>query len=84
MSTRDEKLVERVIDLASMTDHALKVLRFARQAADALGHHYIGSEHILIGLMMDDGVGAGVLEHRGISLQMVENDVIFIVGRNKP
>jgi len=45
------------------TDHAHKVMALANQEAHRLGHEYIGSEHILLGLVIEgNGVGASVLK----------------------
>ena len=55
-----------------LTDRAKKVIELAVDEARKLNHHYIGTEHILIGILREgDGVAAGVLENLGASLEDV-------------
>ena len=52
-----------------LTPRAKKVIELAVDEARRLNHHYIGTEHLLIGLMREgDGVAAGVLESLGVTL----------------
>jgi ATP-dependent Clp protease ATP-binding subunit ClpC len=52
------------------TDRAKKVMSFAHQEAMKLHHEYIGTEHILLGLVQEgSGVAAGVLKNRNIDLE---------------
>src|SRR5579885_893622 len=58
------------------TERARKVLSLAHEEAVRLGHTYIGSEHILLGLVRDgDGVGARVLQHLGVDLNQAREVV---------
>ena len=55
-----------------LTPRAKKVIELAVDEARRLSHHYIGTEHLLIGLMREgEGVAAGVLESLGVSLDKV-------------
>jgi len=64
------------------TDGARKVLTYAQDEAQRFNHNYIGTEHILLGLVREqDGVAARVLESMGIQLPMVRTAVGFIIGR---
>ncbi len=58
------------------TDRARKVMALANQEAQRLGHEYIGTEHILLG-MIDEGlgVGASVLKNRGVDFNAVRLEV---------
>ena len=58
------------------TDRARKVMQLANQEAQRFNHEYIGTEHILLGLVKEgSGVAANVLEHRGGSAQPVSRVV---------
>jgi len=58
------------------TDRARKVMALANQEAQRLGHEYIGTEHILLGLMEEgSGVGANVLKNLGVNLRKVRTEV---------
>ncbi|MBN1256534.1 MAG: AAA family ATPase, partial [Planctomycetes bacterium] len=58
------------------TDRARKVIRLARQEAERLGHEFIGTEHILLGLVKEgSGVAANVLENLNIDLEKVRLEV---------
>ena len=63
------------------TDRARRVLTFAQEEARQLNHAFIGTEHILLGLIREgDGVGAKALQSLGISLQSVREKVIETIG----
>ena len=58
-----------------LTPRAKKVIELAVDEARRLNHHYIGTEHLLIGLMREgEGVAAGVLESLGVSLEKVRDE----------
>ena len=62
------------------TDRARKVMQLANQEAQRLNHEYIGTEHILLGLVMEgSGVGATVLRNLGIDLRKVRREVERLV-----
>ena len=64
------------------TDHARKVLTLAQDEAQRFNHNYIGTEHLLLGLVREeDGTAAHVLENLGIELAKVRTAVEFIIGR---
>ncbi len=61
-----------VLGEIGLTPRAKKVIEFAVDEARRLNHHYIGTEHLLLGLLREgEGIGAGVLESFGLSLQEV-------------
>jgi hypothetical protein len=63
------------------TDRARRVLMFAQVEARLLDHNYIGTEHVLLGLIKEDeGLAALALESLGISLEMVREQVIQAIG----
>jgi ATP-dependent Clp protease ATP-binding subunit ClpA len=62
------------------TPRAKKALQLAQREADALGHNYIGTEHILLGLIREgDGVAAQVLERLGADLNRARQQVIQLL-----
>lgn len=63
------------------TPRAKKVLELGLREALSLGHNYIGSEHILLGVVReDDGVAAHILHDSGLNSEMIRNEVIRKVG----
>ena len=63
------------------TDRARRVLTFAQDEARQLNHSFIGTEHILLGLIREgDGVGAKALQSLGISMQAVRDKVVETIG----
>ena len=72
MGSRFEKFSER----------ARRVLSLAQEEAQRFNHDYIGTEHILLGLVREtDGVAARVLSNLGVDLNKVRSAVEFIIGR---
>ena len=66
------------------TDRARRVVVLAQEEARMLNHNYIGTEHILLGLIHEgEGVAARALESLGISLQAVRQQVQDIIGRGQ-
>lgn len=64
------------------TDRARRVIVLAQEEARQLNHNYIGTEHILLGLIHEgEGVAAKALESMGISLDDVRREVEDIIGR---
>ncbi len=63
------------------TPRAKKVLEYAVEEAQHMGHSYIGTEHILLGLIREEeGVAARVLENLGLKLETVREEVLSILG----
>ena len=74
MASRFEKFSER----------ARRVLTLAQEEAEQLNHNYIDTEHILLGLIREEGgVGAKVLTNLGVALSKVRSAVEFIIGRGE-
>ena len=64
------------------TERARKVLTLAQEEAQRFNHNYIGTEHLLLGLVREgDGVAARVLSNMGVQLPKVRSAVEFIIGR---
>ncbi|MSP78469.1 MAG: ATP-dependent Clp protease ATP-binding subunit [Dehalococcoidia bacterium] len=66
-----------------LTPRAKKVIELAVDEARRMGHHYIGTEHLLIGLMREgEGVAAGVLESLGVTLEKVRAETQRILSQS--
>ena len=66
------------------TDRARRVVVLAQEEARMLNHNYIGTEHILLGLIHEgEGVAAKALESLGISLEGVRSQVEEIIGQGQ-
>src|SRR5205085_11798753 len=64
------------------TERARKVLTLAQEEATRFNHNYIGTEHLLLGLIREgEGVAAKVLRNLGVELDKVRSEVEFIIGR---
>ena len=65
----------------TFTPRAKKVLELALDEARRLGHNYIGTEHLLLGLIREgEGVAARVLEAMGADLERVRSQVVYLLG----
>ena len=74
MTSRFDKFSER----------ARRVLTSAQEEAQRLNHGYIGTEHLLLGLIREEeGVGAKVLTNLGVTLAKVRSAVEYIIGRGE-
>ena len=63
------------------TPRAKKVLELAVEEAQNMGHNYVGTEHLLLGLIREEeGVASRVLENLGIRLDVVREEVISLLG----
>ena len=69
----------------SFTQKANEVLNLAIKAAENYGHNYIGSEHILMGLLKEgSGFAANALNDKGITLEDVDNLIKTEIGTGVP
>ena len=67
-----------------LTPRAKKVIELAVDEARRLNHHYIGTEHLLIGLMREgEGVAAGVMESFGLTLDKVRGETTSVLSRTE-
>jgi hypothetical protein len=64
-----------------LTPRAKKVIKLAVDEARQLGHHYIGTEHLLLGLLREgQGIAAGVLESLNLNLQDVRAQTLRVLA----
>jgi len=81
-----EKLVQSGPEIVSMgklpqTPRAKKVIEYSMDEARNLGHNYVGTEHILLGLLREqEGVAAQVLMNLGLKLEDVREEVLNLLG----
>ena len=67
---------------SKFTERARKVLTLAQEEAQRLQHNYIGTEHLLLGLIREgEGVAVKILNNLGVELQQVRKAIEFIIGR---
>jgi len=85
-----EKLVQpgpttQIIGDLPFTPRAKKALELAAEEARSLGHNYIGTEHLLLGLIREEeGVASQVLLNLGLDLNTVRNKVMEVLGSELP
>src|SRR6185369_15631316 len=81
MGCRAAKLLERSMAMYErFTDRARKVMQLANQEAQRFNHEYVGTEHILLGLVKEgSGVAARVLMRLGVDLRGVRLEVEAVV-----
>jgi ATP-dependent Clp protease ATP-binding subunit ClpC len=66
------------------TQKATQALNYAKECSLALGHNYIGTEHLLWGLVKEGtGIAAGVLMTSGVTEQKVMDTILSIVGKGE-
>ncbi len=81
-----EKLVKSGPEMVTMgklpqTPRAKRVIEFAIEEARNLNHNYVGTEHLLLGLLREqDGVAAQVLQNLGLKLEDVREEVLNLLG----
>ena len=71
-----------VVGEVGLTPRAKRVIELAIDEARRLGHNYIGTEHLLLGLVREgEGIAAGVLESLGVNLDKVRHEVIRVLSQ---
>src|SRR5438270_4424823 len=84
ISGRRRAALRSALVFERFTDKARRVVVLAQEESRLLGHDFIGTEHLLLGIVHEgDGVGARALVPLGISLESVRADVEEIVGPGK-
>src|SRR5476651_190721 len=83
-----EKIVQAGPDMVTMgklpqTPRAKKVIEYSIEEARQLNHNYVGTEHLLLGLLREqEGVAAQVLMNLGLKLEDVREEVLNLLGHN--
>src|SRR6201995_2904812 len=85
-----EKIVQSGPDMVTMgklpqTPRAKKVIEYSIEEARNLNHNYVGTEHLLLGLLREqEGVAAQVLMNLGLKLEDGREEVLNLLGHNMP
>src|SRR5262249_39602813 len=66
------------------TPRTKKVIEYAIEEARNINHNYVGTEHLLLGLLRAGGVAAEVLTNLGLKLDEVREEVLNLLGRDLP
>jgi hypothetical protein len=66
------------------TPHAMRVIEYSVEEARNLNHNYVGTEHLLLGLLREgEGVAAAVLTNLGLKLDEARKEVLILLGYSK-
>ena len=66
------------------TQRAQSALRLAHEASKEMGHSYVGSEHILLGLIGEgQGIAARALQNAGVDIESLKKNILGIVGQGE-
>lgn len=69
--------------IGRFTEKAQKAIQLSKEIAEQLGHEYIGTEHLLLGLLKEgEGLAAFVLKNQGISYEIVEDKIKEIIDKS--
>src|SRR5450756_1150713 len=72
-----------IVGEVGLTPRAKRAIELAIDEARRMDHHYIGTEHLLLGLVREgEGIAAGVLESLGLNLDRVRHEVIRILAES--
>ncbi len=73
-----------VLSEIPLTPRAKKVIELALDEARRLNHHYIGTGHLLLGLVREgEGIAVGALESQGVNLEKVRTETIRVLNQRK-
>ena len=80
-----EKGDRKTTDELTLTPRAKKLIELSVDEARRLNHHYIGTEHLLIGTMREgEGIAAGVLESLGVNLDSLRAEISKVLSESSP
>src|SRR3954452_20130826 len=83
MAQHGPDLEDRLTGRLPQTPYAKKAIEYAIEEARALNHNYVGTEHLLLGLLREEeGVAAQVLMNLGLKLEDVREEVLNLLGHN--
>jgi len=75
---RGERVVLGEVGLTPRAKHAIEL---AVDEARRLSHHYVGTEHLLLGLLRGEGIAAGVLENLGVKLEKARAEILQVLAQ---
>jgi hypothetical protein len=74
-----------VVGEVGLTQRAKRVIELSIDESRRLGHNYIGTEHLLLGLVREgEGIAAGVLESLGVNLDRLRHEIIRLLAQTSP
>jgi ATP-dependent Clp protease ATP-binding subunit ClpC len=85
-----EKIVQSSLEVTTMgtlpqTPRAKKVIEYAIEESRILNHNYVGTEHLLLGLIREEeGVASQVLRNLGLKLEDLREELLNLLGNNQP
>ena len=62
------------------TERAQKVIRYAEEEALGLNHGYIGTEHILLGILRENGISKNILNSKSVTIEVVRDLIVQYEG----
>ena len=66
------------------TQRAQNALRLAHESAGEMGHSYVGSEHILLGLLREgEGIAARALQNAGVNAEQLKSNILSLIGKGE-
>ncbi len=69
-----------LLDEIGFTPRSKKVIELAKDEAQSMKHHYVGIEHLLLGIVREgEGIAAGVLEQMGVTMERVRTETIKVL-----
>jgi ATP-dependent Clp protease ATP-binding subunit ClpC len=78
-----EDMGEPLLGRKPQTPRAKKVIEYSIEEARNLNHNYVGTEHLLLGLLREqEGIGAQVLMNLGLKLEDVREEALTLLGHN--
>lgn len=67
------------------TERAQQAIILSQQYAQQLGHNYVGTEHILLGLLQEgEGIAAKALKNLGLEVPKIQERIVNIIGKGQP
>jgi len=83
VTKRSERLAGEQLGKMDLRADSKKIIELALDEARRLNHHYIGTEHILLGLVRQDGVAMKMLEELGVAGEHIRTQLIQILSRQQ-
>ncbi len=81
LGRHDEDIIQ--LGEAEMSGRTRNALHYASEEADILGHHYIGTEHLLLGVLREtEGIAAIVLNSQNIAYDLVREQILKLLGND--
>ncbi len=79
----NKRMVKYTMMFGRFTERAQKVLVYAQEEAQALQHGYVGTEHILLGILKEEGISRKLLNNMNVNIETVRNFIEEYEGRGE-